>query len=70
MSNFMSQYRLMWRHLIELSIFGLWKVQVKDVLIQARSHKALNERPSSGTILLKSKAVMVVQESLVEVLAS
>lgn len=28
--------------------FGLWQVQVKDVLIQSGLHKALKERPTSG----------------------
>ncbi|KAF3653283.1 hypothetical protein FXO38_15723 [Capsicum annuum] len=27
--------------------FGLWQVQVKDVLIQSGLHKALKERPTS-----------------------
>ncbi|PHT58503.1 hypothetical protein CQW23_00866 [Capsicum baccatum] len=28
--------------------FGLWQVQVKDVLIQSGLHKVLKERPTSG----------------------
>lgn len=29
--------------------FGLWQVQVKDMLVQSGLHKVLNGRPSDGT---------------------
>lgn len=48
MSRFMSSVKFDVEKFNEIINFGLWKVQVKNVLIQDRLHKVLKGRPHNG----------------------
>ena len=50
MSNFMSPVKFDVEKFDGMINFGLWQVQVKDVLIQSGLHKALKGRPSGGAL--------------------